>query len=84
MTVEDPYDLNALHAIDDQLAQIVPESEWEALSAQSDVSCEADGVEFDVHRPSPFDRPRMARKFQQVGRKNMLDGFRFWGGLREH
>ena len=29
-TFEDPYDLNALHAIDDKLAQLVPESEWEA------------------------------------------------------
>ena len=27
---KDPYDLEALHAIDDKLAQIVPESEWEA------------------------------------------------------
>lgn len=31
---KDPYDLNALHAIDDKLAQLVPESEWEALPVE--------------------------------------------------
>lgn len=33
--LHDPYDLNALHAIDDKLAQLVPESEWEAKSIRS-------------------------------------------------
>ncbi|CAK9009271.1 unnamed protein product [Durusdinium trenchii] len=31
----DPYDLQAIHAIDDQLAKIIPESEWEAKSIRS-------------------------------------------------
>ena len=36
--LQDPYDLEALHAIDDKLAQIVPESEWEAKSIRSETN----------------------------------------------
>ncbi|CAE7656423.1 unnamed protein product [Symbiodinium sp. CCMP2592] len=35
MLTEDPYNLEALEAIDDKLAQLVPESEWEAKSIRS-------------------------------------------------
>ena len=31
---EDPYDLEAVHAIDEKLAKIIPESEWEAEVAR--------------------------------------------------
>lgn len=35
MLTEDPYNLEALQAIDDKLAKLVPESEWEAKSIRS-------------------------------------------------
>jgi len=35
MLTEDPYNLEALEAIDDKLAKLVPESEWEAKSIRS-------------------------------------------------
>ena len=38
-STEDPYNLEALQAIDDKLAKLVPESEWEAPQPLASFAC---------------------------------------------
>ena len=60
---QDPYNLEAILAIDDKLAQLIPESEWEAFLHQFQGICS--DVE-DMGRQSPFDPSALDPRSLQV------------------